>query len=364
VGQELRFDIKGKEMVLKRPGPISTEIKTLSFTKRMDPEEAIEALLNHEFVLIHDFYSSGLALLNALKDYVKSLEGDPSFKGQRDFRKLYREWSQNVLLRVRDHKLMVRKAPEIGWLEKLYPEGGEFLLPFPQIQGLNSSWQWYVKGIKIPGLRDSIHPYYGTYFPTRFDHVILFESWLKTYSGSRDMAIDVGIGSSILTHMLLKYNFEKVIGTDNNPNAIIGLLEFLKKRKQKLPVDLLYGDLFADYPEKADLIVFNPPWLPAIHNVEGLDSAIYYDGHLFPRFFEQAQKHLKPNGRLVLLFSNLAEITAVTAHHPITHELETGARFEKEVFRQQEVKQASKKTRRDQSWRATEKVELWVLKHT
>lgn len=329
----------------------------------MDPEEAIEALLDNQYVLIHDFYSTGLLLLNGLKQYVKSREADPSFQGQLDFRKMYRELSQKVLLRISHHRLIARKSPEIGWLKILYPKDAEFILPFPQVQGLNSSWQWYEKGIKIPGLRDKIYPYYGTYFPTRFEHIILFESWLKTYQGEKASAIDVGIGSGILSEMLLKYNFETVCGTDNNPNAIIGQLEKQNRHQRKKNVELFYGDLFADCSESADLIVFNPPWLPAIQNVEGLDAAIYYHEDLFPRFFEEAQKYLKPDGQLVLLFSNLAQITNVTIKHPIEHELTSGNRFRKLLLQQKDVQQASTKTRRNQSWRDLEKVELWVLKH-
>jgi hypothetical protein len=42
---------------------------------------------------------------------------------------------------VVDSRLEVRKAPEIGWLKILYPINTEFLISFPKIQGLNSSWQ-------------------------------------------------------------------------------------------------------------------------------------------------------------------------------------------------------------------------------
>lgn len=339
------------------------KVEVLRYTKRVDPQEALDVLLDGNFVLVHDFFSTGLMLLNTLKQYVNSLETDQSFVGQRDFRKIYRDLSQKVLLRIHNHQLTARKSPDIGWLEMLYPDDGEFLLPFPQVQGLNSAWQWYEKGIKIPGLRDRIHPFYGTYFPTRFDHVILFESWLKKYSGSKHLAMDIGIGCGILSYMLLKNNFEKVCGTDINANAIIGQLEVQKKNKYYSKIELFYGDLFADCHEKADLIVFNPPWLPAIQHAEGLDAAIYYDEALFSRFFSAAKNHLKSDGRLVLLFSNLAQITNVASHHPIEDELANGNRFEKELLLQKEVQQASHKTKRNHPWRAMEKVELWILKH-
>ena len=40
---------------------------------------------------------------------------------------------------------------------------------------------------------------------------------------------------------------------------------------------LIHGDLFENCDVKADLIVFNPPWLLAKHDLEeGIDKAMYY----------------------------------------------------------------------------------------
>jgi len=114
---------------------------------------------------------------------------------------------------------------------------------------------------------------------------------------------------------------------------------------------------------KTELIVFNPPWLIARHKLEeGNDKAIYYEEDLFPRFFEQAEKHLALGGRIVLLFSNLAQIIGTDDFHPIKEELEKFDRFKKELLLQKNVKVASKKTKRTDS-RKNERVELWVLAH-
>ena len=358
----LVFTISGKKTETDRPEPILPDIEVFTYKRRMDTREAIDALVDGHYVLVVDFYSSGLAVLSELKKYLKSKYSDQSFQGQRDFRSAFRELSHRLLLFIGNNKLKVRKAPEIGWLKKLYPELNEFLLPFPQVQGLNSSWQWYEKGISIPVLHKKIHPFFGTYFPTRFEHLKLFDRWLKKYKGEKLSAIDIGIGCGVLTFQMLKHGFGKVYGTDSNPNAIIGLHEELNENGPHPKIDLIHGDLFANCNVKTELIVFNPPWLPASHNSDGLDKAIYYDDTLFPRFFAEATKHLKAEGRLVLLFSNLSQITKVTETHPIEAELADGERFEKELLIQQNVSPASKNTRRNQNWRAEEMVELWVLK--
>ncbi len=258
---------------------------------------------------------------------------------------------------------MVKKSPTIGWFEKLYPNTSTFLLPFPQVQGLNSSWQWYLKGITTPVLRNKIHPYYGTYFPTRFEHLELFDNWLKHYEGAKKTAIDVGIGSGVLSLQMVKHGFQKVFGTDTNPNVIVGLAEFMGNTKLSRKIMLDFGHLFGKWDKQTELIVFNPPWLPKTHDLDSLDEAIYYDEKLFPDFFKVAKERLLPEGKLVVIFSNLAEITGVTKEHPIAKELLEGGRFQLEKCFKKRVKKASNKTKRDQHWRVLEEVELWILKN-
>lgn len=358
----LEYTISGKVIKADRPEPILSNLEVVPYNKGTDPQHAIDALVEGYSVMISDFYSSGLALLAAIKKFLKSKHKGQSFESQREFRSAYRDFSLRVLLVVRNQNLVVKKAPEIGWFAKLYPELPEFLLPFTQVQGLNSSWQWYEKGMPIPGLKNKIHPWYGAYFPTRFDHLTIFDHWLQHYKGEKKSAIDIGVGSGVLSFQLVQYGFEKVYGTDTNPNAIIGLQEDLERHKLETKMDLRYGDLFAGLRAKSELIVFNPPWLPATYQAKGLDTAVYYDDQLFPEFFEKAAKRLKPGGKVVIMFSNLAQITNQSEHHPIEAELANENRFQKEYLVRKKVKQASRKTKRNQHWRASEMVELWVLK--
>lgn len=347
----------------ERPEPIVAEIEVYPFRKKMDPSEAIDVLLNGDYVFIEDFYSTGLDLLNVLKSDLYQNTSNKSYQNQKLERANFREISHRILLLVDQHQLKVKKAPEIGWFKILYPEYEGFLLPFPQVQGLNSSWQWYQKGLQLPVVSQKLYPYYGVYFPTRFEHLELFDDWLKKYQSDKNSAYDIGLGCGVLTLQLIKNGFQKVFATDSNTNAIIGFNEEVKRRKLHSQVELLHGDLFANCTDKAELIVFNPPWIPASKDVEGLDKAIYYGDDLFPRFFKEAEKHLKEDGKLILLFSNLSEITETEKLHPIKDEIANGGRFQKENYLTKQVNPASKKTRRDQNWRADELVELWILKH-
>ena len=346
---------------ITKPEAITVIDKLQLFSKGNDIATILDRLIFGEAILINGFYSDGLFVLKELHKYLQSKLPNKTFKEQQAYRAEYYKLSNLVLLEVLEHKLTVKKSPSIGWLKKLYPEYNQFYLSFPQIQGMNSAWQWYEKGVSIPVLRNKIHPYYGTYFPTRFEHLELFENWLNRYKGAKKSAIDIGIGSGILSLQMVKHKFQNIYATDINPNAIVGMQEFMAETKLSRKIELHHTHLFGDCTLQSELIVFNPPWIPESHDSKSIDQAIYYDANLFPDFFAEAIKRLAPDGRVLLIFSNLALITKVTTEHPIENELANGKRFKLEKCFKKTVKAASTKTKRDQHWRAQEAVELWVL---
>jgi len=351
------------ELKVNKPEPITVGEGLQKFTQEAELEPTIVNLLEGQFVLVEGVYSNGLLLLRELRNSLIKRFPEQSFEEQRKFRQEYQKLSNRVLLKIKNHELVVKKSPSIGWLKILYPDSTEFLLSFPQIQGLNSSWQWYKKGVSIPVLRNKIYPYYGVYFPSRYEHLLLFDNWLKRYQGAKKTAIDVGIGSGVLSFQMMKYGFQKVFATDTNPNAIIGLKEFMGTTKLSRKIELEHAHLFGKWNKPTELIVFNPPWLQEERQLDGIDQAIYYDEKLFLEFFKEAKKRLLPDGKIVLLFSNLGQVTNNETMHPIRREIEEEARFKLDFFLEKSVKAASEKTNRNQYWRGSEKVELWVLSH-
>jgi len=349
------------DLEINKPAPIPAGQKLNPFKSGAEVGPVIKALEQGKPILIKDLYSDGLSLLQELHKYLKLKVPNQSFQEQRKYRAEYHRLSNLVLLEVVDQKLSVKKAPSIGWLEKFYPDNKHFFLTFPQVQGLNSAWQWYKNGISIPVLRNKVHPYYGTYFPTRFEHLGLFENWLKRYDGDKKTAIDVGVGCGVLSLQMVQHGFQKVFATDINPNALVGLSEFMGTTKLSRKVELDFGHLFGKWDKQTELIVFNPPWLPAAHDLGHIDEAVYYNKTLFTEFFAEAKKRLLPEGKLVLLFSNLAQITNSSKVHPIELELAEGGRFKLEKHLKKSVQTSSDKTKRDPHWRASEEVELWVL---
>lgn len=351
------------DIKISKPEPILLDKQLELYDRDTDVKSTIKALEAGKPVLLTEFYSNGLELLKELKLHLQKKFPNASFKEQRAYRAAYNKLSNLILVEIVAHKVTLKKAPSIGWLKDLYPEIGDFLLPFPQVQGLNSAWQWYKSGVSVPVLRNKIHPYYGVYFPTRFDHLELFDNWLKRYKGAKKTALDIGIGSGVLSFQMVTHGFQKVFGTDTNPNAIVGLTEFMGDTKLSRKIELDFASLFGRFEKQTELIVFNPPWLQKSHTLDKIDEAIYYDENLFPDFFEGAKQRLLPDGKLVVLFSNLAQITNVTKEHPIEKELAEGGRFQLNNYYKKRVKGASNKTKRDQHWRASEEVELWELTH-
>lgn len=348
---------------VNKPQPFSSQEDMVTYNRGADLPSIIKVLEDGNPVLITEFYNNGSVLLKELQRHLNRKLPNKTFKEQREYRAVYHKLSNLIIIEIVDHQLLVNKSPSIGWFAKLYPEVSNFLLTLPQVQGFNSAWQWYENGIVIPILRNKIHPYYGVYFPTRFEHLELFDNWLKRYTGPKKTAIDVGFGSGILALQMVKHGFQKVFGTDTNPNAIIGLTESMGDTKLSRKIELDFGSLFGKWNKPTDLIVFNPPWLPEMRHADNLDEAIYYNKTLFLDFFKAAKQMLLPEGKLVLIFSNLAQITGLTNSNPIEQELAEGGRFQLERCFKKNVKRASEKTKRDLHWRKEEEVELWVLTH-
>lgn len=343
-----------------RPKIYTEELAVYPYNKSIPAEDALRLLQKGNFILVEDYYSSGLKLMAALKNAIKNTEIS-DFAASRQARKEYRNLSHRVLLEVENHSLIVKKGPDIPWLKKLFPGLTYFAISFPDIQALNSSWQIYSKGMSISGLNHNIHPYYGVYYPTRFDHIELFSNWLESNNFSAKTAYDIGCGSGILSFLLEKAGLEKVWATDINPNAILGLNESIAKQGYK-NIDVYHGNLFVNIGQKAELIVFNPPWLPEQSHNNLIDRAVYYPEELFPEFFSEALHHLTKNGRLIILFSNLLSQTHPDATHPIKKELIDNKRFEKLNLFTKKVLKGSAKTKRNTTKRAEEIVELWELK--
>ena len=177
------------------------------------------------------------------------------------------------------------------------------LLSFRDLQGALGAAQWRAKGVQIDSLGLSIFPHYGVFAPTRHEYVqLLLDAPLPD---TCNIAFDIGTGTGLLAIILAQRGVKQVIATDLNPRALACASENFTRLE--LPVQLQQADLFPTDAPLANLIVCNPPWLPA-KPTSPLEYAVYDSNSAMLRGFLQGVKqHLAEQGEVWLILSDLAE---------------------------------------------------------
>ncbi len=56
-----------KEIQINRPDPIESNIAVVPYIHESDPQIAIDQLLNNKYVLISDFFSTGLTIFDSIE---------------------------------------------------------------------------------------------------------------------------------------------------------------------------------------------------------------------------------------------------------------------------------------------------------
>lgn len=340
--------------MLHRPPPLPRAGSPVD--GRTDPAQAVDRLLGGETLWIRDHFRTGLDVIGQLvRDHRPPDTADHAAKAA--WRRRYRDVAWRLIAPVEAGRVALRGGPTIGFLDLLYAEPGRFWLPFPEIRDLQRAWAWFDRGVPMPVLGHPLHPFYGTYLPKRTIHLELFATWLSRWAGPRDRAVDVGTGSGVLALMLARAGFAEVVATDSNPNACESVRRELARRPTPPPVRVRETDLLEGVDGPADLVVFNPPWTPG--PVETLlDRALNYQGDLFPRFFDHADRVLSPEGRLVLVFSDVLRLVRPDDPHPVDAELASGRfRLVERMTRRVKPRPGPDGRRR----KTKERVEVWEI---
>lgn len=200
----------------------------------------------------------------------------------------------------------LRRAPEFSAAcAAAFGELGEScLMSFRDLQGALGAAQWREKGVPISALDISIFPHYGVFAPTRHEYVqLLLDAPLPAV---HDLAFDIGTGTGLLAIILAQRGVKQVVATDLNPRALACAADNLQ-RLELASIALQQADLFPTQQPLANLIVCNPPWLPAKPS-SPLEYAVYDAKSAMLRgFLQDAGKHLAPQGEVWLILSDLAE---------------------------------------------------------
>lgn len=342
---------------LHRPNPVTARDLT-PIDRTDDFSRVVEGILAGRRGRVTDSWATAEALVEALAHRLPRPPEDAPQPQRRAWKKAWEHANRGLLAPIEKGRIALYGAPRIGLIRALYPKKRAFCLPMLELHRLLRADKLYSEGVPMPVLGHALHPFWGTYVPTRTDHLELFGTWLSGYEGGRKYAIDVGTGSGVLAFMLAKAGFGAVLATDSNPNAVESVRRDVGRRPPPAVITPWLGDLLPAEGPHANLIVFNPPWL--VGPVESpLDAALYTeDPHLVDRFVEAALPRLAPHGRLVVVFSNLIELVQPERAHPVRRLIEAGRVVE--VDKLQRKARGAKKA--DGGRRRTrERVEVWVL---
>ncbi|WP_275007116.1 class I SAM-dependent methyltransferase [Promicromonospora iranensis] len=221
-----------------------------------------------------------------------------------------------------DHTLALRRAPDVrdaadhaygaaadgvddGTDDAPDGENGGTCVALTELVGVLSAFQWHQQGVEIGALRARIHPAYGVFSPVRGEYVDLVADAPFRGGDAPAVAFDLGTGTGVLAAVLARRGTGLVVATDINPRAVTCARANLDRLGLAERVRVAEADLWPD--GRADLIVCNPPWLPA-RPTSALELGIYDAGSdLLHRFLDGLTEHLAPAGEGWLVLSDLAE---------------------------------------------------------
>jgi methylase of polypeptide subunit release factors len=202
------------------------------------------------------------------------------------------------------YAIPLRRAPDIrlACVEAYGETGEDSLVSLRELLGVIGAHEWRKNGVEIPVLGAKIHPHYGVYSPVRGEYLELVA---QVPLGNKQRAFDIGTGTGVIAAMLAQRGMAHVIATDMDERAIACAQENIRRLGLQKQVEVIKVDLFP--PGKAELIVCNPPWLPASANSR-LDHAIYDpDSRMLKGFLNGLAEHLEVGGEGWLILSDLAE---------------------------------------------------------
>ncbi|MFD3522813.1 methyltransferase [Streptomyces sp. NPDC058653] len=208
-----------------------------------------------------------------------------------------------------DHSLALRRAPDVRLAcgQAYGPPSGVRAVALSELLGVIGARQWRDKGVEVPALGARIHPHYGVFSPVRGEYVdLVARAPLNGSSSARPRtAFDLGTGTGVLAAVLAGRGAGRVVATDIGPRALVCADENVRALGFADTIEVVGPCL---YPRgRADLIVCNPPWIPARPN-SAIEQAVYDPGGgMLHGFLDGLVEHLEPGGEGWLVLSDLAE---------------------------------------------------------
>jgi len=204
------------------------------------------------------------------------------------------------------YRVLLRGAPDVraACAEALGQVALPGALPLRDLLGMLGAHEWRRRGVFVPALGARVHPWYGVYAPVRGEYVDLVARAASAFPVLGKRAIDVGTGTGVLAFVLARMG-ATVVATDSEPRAVLCAKENAARLHLSGEVEVRQKDLFPEEP--ADLVVANPPWLPA--EAHGpLERAVYDPGGaVLESLVLGLPGALRAGGEAWLVLSDLAE---------------------------------------------------------
>lgn len=211
-----------------------------------------------------------------------------------------------------DHTIPLRRAPDVAQacLEAYGVVSEPYVISLRELLGVISAHEWRKNGLPI--LADSegepifVHPHYGVFSPVRGEYIeLVCNAPLPKQWNKDSIAFDIGVGTGVLSIILAMRDVQKIIATDLDDRALSCAKENIAFLNLDSQIEVLKANLFPQ--GKADLIVCNPPWIPARPS-SALERAIYDpESQMLKGFLSGLKNHLLPQGEGWLILSDLAE---------------------------------------------------------
>lgn len=207
-----------------------------------------------------------------------------------------------------DYRLNLRRAPEVrrACTEAYGQPSAPVAVSLTELLGVIGAHEWRAKGVEVPALDARIHPHYGVFSPVRGEYVdLVAQAPLPTTTDGRATAFDLGTGTGVLATVLAHRGIDHVVATDISDRALDCARDNVCRLHLTERIDVLGPRLFPD--GRANLIVCNPPWIPA-RPTSAVELGVYdAGGGMLRDFLTGLTSHLEPEGEGWLVLSDLAE---------------------------------------------------------
>jgi SAM-dependent methyltransferase len=232
------------------------------------------------------------------------------FRADREQKRLEHLLLGRILVQVDPGFLLpLRRAPRVeAPLAEALGSGVPLpgVLPLRDLLGMIGAHEWRVKGVPVPALGDGarVFPHYGVFAPVRGEYVGLVAQACERWPVAGKLAHDIGTGSGVLA-LVLAQRGARVVGTDLEPRAVACALDNAERLGLRERIEIVQADLFPG--GRADLVLANPPWIPA-QPLGLLDRAVYDpSGTVLDRLVAALPERLTPGGEGWIVISDLAE---------------------------------------------------------